>query len=74
MIRCVISVLIPLSMSSAFADPILLLLLRVARDRAVSASLEAGVNGMRPQYPSMQTPAYGFALPMPPIPRGNDEQ
>lgn len=74
MIRCIIGVLILLSTSAAFADPILLLLLRVARDRAVSASIEAGVNNARQQYSTMQSPAYGFALPTPPLPYGNEEE
>ena len=74
MIRCIIAALILVSTSSALADPILLLLLRVARDRAVSASLEAGVNSMRQQNQTLPSPVYGFALPTPAIPRGNEEQ
>jgi hypothetical protein len=73
-IRCIIGALILVSTSSALADPILLLLLRVARDRAVSASLEAGVNSMRQQNQTIPSPVYGFALPTPAIPRGNEEQ
>jgi hypothetical protein len=73
MVRCLIGVLILCSASAAFADPVLLLLLRVARDRAVSASVEAGVNTIQ-QNSNIPSPVYGFALPTPPIPRGNEEQ
>jgi hypothetical protein len=60
--------------SLASADPILLLLLRFARDRAVSASFEAGVNNLRQPNTTLPSPVYGFALPTPAIPRGNEEQ
>jgi hypothetical protein len=56
------------------ADPLLLLLLRFARDKAVTSSLEAGVNSMRQPSSTNPTPSYGFALPTPAIPRGNEEQ
>jgi hypothetical protein len=52
----------------------LLLLLRFARDRAVSASIEAGVTNMQRQYSTVPWPTYGFALPTPAIERGNEEQ
>ncbi len=74
MIRCIIGVLILLSSSAALADPILLLLLRVARDRAVTASIEAGVNNLRQQGQTIPSYAYGFALPTPAIPSGTEEQ
>ena len=74
MIRCIAGLLILFSTSSALADPILLLLLRFARDKAVTASLEAGVNNVRQQqYPTNPSPSYGFALPTPAIPRGNED-
>ena len=73
MVRCLIGVLILSWTSAAFADPILLLLLRMARDKALSASVEAGVNSMQ-KNSTMPSPMYGFALPTPPIPRGNEEQ
>ena len=73
MIRCIAGLLIMFSTSSAMADPILLLLLRFARDKAVTASLEAGVNNMRQQYATSPSPSYGFALPTPAIPRGNED-
>ena len=74
MIRCIAGLLIMFSTSSAMADPILLLLLRFARDKAVTASLEAGVNNMRQQYATNPSPSYGFALPTPAIPRGNEDR
>ena len=73
MVRCLIGLLILFSTSAAFADPILLLLLRMARDKAVSASVEAGVESMQ-QKSNIPSPVYGFALPTPPIPRGTEEQ
>ncbi|HEV7819962.1 MAG TPA: hypothetical protein VGO84_02210 [Burkholderiales bacterium] len=75
MIRYIAGLLIMFCTSSALADPtILLLLLRFARDKAVTASLEAGVNNMRQQYSTTPSPSYGFALPTPAIPRGNEDQ
>ena len=74
MIRCIIGGLILLSSSAALADPILLLLLRAARDHVVTASLEAGVNNLKQPGPTIPTYAYGFALPTPAIPRGTEEQ
>ena len=74
MIRCLIGVLLLCSASAAFADPILLLLLRMVRDKAVSASIEASVDNLRQPNKTMPSPAYGFALPTPAIPRGNEEQ
>src|SRR3954470_20870014 len=75
MIRCIAGLLVMFWTSSALADPtILLLLLRFARDKAVTASLEAGVNNMRQQYSTTPSPSYGFALPTAEIPRGNEDQ
>lgn len=73
MLRCLIAVLVLCWTSAAFADPILLLLLRMARGKALSASLEAGVGALQ-QSTTVPSPKYGFALPTPPIPRGNEEQ
>jgi hypothetical protein len=72
-LRWLIGVLMLCLTSAAVADPILLLLLRMARDRALSASIEAGVNTMQ-QSSTIPSPLYGFALPTPAIPRGNEEQ
>ena len=73
MVRCLIGVLLLCSASAACADPILLLLLRFARDQAISASLEAGVGSVK-QESTIPSPVYGFALPTPPIPKGTEEQ
>ena len=59
--------------SPAFADPILILLLRVMRDQAISTSIERGVGALR-QESSPQTPAIGYALPAPQSPHGAEEQ
>ena len=72
MIRFIVGLLFLCSASIASADPILLLLLRMARDRAVSVSLEAGVNSMR-QNAALPAPTFGFALPTPPISQGSEE-
>ena len=72
MIRCLVCVLFLFSASAAYADPVLLLLLRMLRDQAISSSLEAGVTSLR-QPLSPQAPAYGFALSSPPGPRGTEE-
>ena len=73
MVRCLVGVLILCSASAACADPVLLLLLRMARDRAMSASIEAGVNSLQ-RHSTIPSPVYGFALPTPPLPIGNEEQ
>jgi hypothetical protein len=72
-IRCLVCVLLLFSASAASADPILLLLLRFARDQAISASVEAGVGAMQ-RGSTIPSPVYGFALPTPPIPQGTEEQ
>jgi hypothetical protein len=73
-IRCLICVLLFSFALPASADPtILLLLLRMARDKAISASLEAGVNSLRPES-TIPSPTYGFALPTAPVPQGSEEQ
>ena len=73
MLRCLVGVLILCSTSVACADPVLLLLLRMARDRAISASIEAGVNSLQ-QNSTIPSPLYGFALPTPALPTGNEEE
>jgi hypothetical protein len=60
------------SASAAYADPVLILLLRMIRDQAISSSLEAGVTSLR-HAPPPRSPAYGFALSSPPVPRGSEE-
>jgi hypothetical protein len=71
-VRCLIYVLLLCSASAAYADPALILLLRMIRDQAITSSLEAGVTSLR-QAPSPRSPAYGFALASPPVPRGSEE-
>jgi hypothetical protein len=73
MIRCLICVLLLFSASAAYADPILLLLLRMVRDQAISASVEAGVGALQ-RGATIPSPVYGFALPTPPIPRDSEER
>ena len=73
MVRCLIGVLMLFSTSAAYADPLLLLLLRFARDQVLSASVEAGVTSLQ-KSSTIPSPVYGFALPAPPIPAGNEEQ
>jgi len=73
LIRCLICVLLLFSASAAYADPILLLLLRMMRDQALSTSVEAGAGALQ-QGSTMPSPVYGFALPTPPIPQGTEEQ
>jgi hypothetical protein len=70
-VRCLIFILSLCSASAACADPILLLLLRMIRDQAISSSLEAGVTSLR-QSPSPQSPAVGYVLATPPGPRGTE--
>jgi hypothetical protein len=71
-LRCLIYVLLLCSASAAYADPVLILLLRMIRDQAISSSLEAGVTSLR-HAPPPRSPAYGFALSSPPVPRGSEE-
>ncbi len=73
MIRCLICVLLLFSASAAYADPILLLLLRMVRDQTISASVEAGVGAMQ-RGATIPSPVYGFALPTPPIPHDSEER
>jgi hypothetical protein len=73
MVRYLVAALLMVSTSTALADPILLLLLRMARDKAVTASLEASVNNLQ-RPATIPSPVYGFALPTPAIPRGNEEE
>lgn len=73
MLRCLICVLLLGSASAAYADPVLLLLLRMIRDQAITNSLEAGYNSMQ-RLPAPAPPTYGYALPTAPVPHGSDEQ
>lgn len=58
---------------SANADPLLLLLLRMLRDHAISKSVESGVGSIREQgaaaAPSL---ALSYALPTDPLPQANE--
>ena len=72
MARCLIYVLLLCSASVAYADPVLILLLRMIRDQVISSSLEAGVASLR-NAPSLSPPAHGFALPTPPVARGSEQ-
>ncbi len=74
MIRWLVCAVFLLSSSAAFSlDPILLLLVRMIRDHAVSASIEAGVNSLRQAAPP-QTPKFGYGLPHTPAPQGDAEE
>lgn len=74
MVRGVIATILLCYASLACADPVLLLLLRFARDRAISTSLEAGYNSLQQPYATIPSPVYGFALPTPPVALGQEEQ
>jgi hypothetical protein len=74
MVRWLTALVLLCYASVAAADPILLLLLRFARDRAVSASLEAGMTSLQQQYSTIPSPRYGFALATPPVAAGQEEQ
>ena len=68
---CVVLLCIP---SAAWSiDPILLLLLRMARDQIIASSLEAGVEALR-EEPRPAAPTFGYALPSQPPERGLEEQ
>ena len=74
MIRWLVCVVLLLCSSAAYSiDPILLLLVRMMRDHAVSASVEAGVNSLRQAAPP-QAPKFGYGLPNAPEPQANSEQ
>lgn len=71
MIRCLVCVMLLSSASAAYAlDPMLILLLRMIRDQAISSSIEAGVESLRQQSPP-QPPVSGIAQP---APHGTEEQ
>lgn len=68
---CVVLLSLP---SAAWSlDPILLLLLRMARDQAISYALEAGVDRMR-EVPQSLAPTFGYALPSSPPEQGFEER
>ncbi len=71
MIRCLICVMLLSSSSAAYAlEPMLILLLRMLRDQAISSSIEAGVESLRQKSPP-QPLLSGFAQP---APYGTEEQ
>ena len=71
--RCLVCVLcLFLSSTAAAIDPILLLLLRMARDQAISMSIERGVGALR-QEPAPPPVTFGYALPTPPVSSGTEE-
>lgn len=87
MIRCLVCVVLLSSASAAYAvDPMLLLLLRMMRDQAISSSIQAGIGSLR-QQPPPQPPQAGAGslrqkspsqLPellfAPPPPSGTEEE
>ncbi len=74
MIRWLVCVVLLLCSSAAYSlDPILLLLVRMMRDHAITASIEAGVNSLRQKAPP-PAPNFGYGLPNTPEPQGNAEQ
>ncbi len=74
MIRWLLGILLLSCASAAYSfDPIFILLMRMMRDQAISASVEAGVNSLRQGSPS-QALAFGNALPASPDPQGSAEQ
>lgn len=74
MIRWLVCVVLLLGSSAAYSlDPMLLLLVRMMRDHAISTSVEAGVNSLRQDAPP-QAPKFGYGPPKPPEPQGNPEQ
>ena len=66
-------VIMSVSATSAAVEPILLLLLRMARDQAISTSIERGVGAMRPES-NPSTPVFGYMLPTEPVSKGTEEQ
>lgn len=52
MIRCLVCVMLLSSASAAYAlDPMLILLLRMMRDQAISSSIQAGIGSLRQESP-----------------------
>jgi hypothetical protein len=66
-------VLLSVCASASAVEPFMLLLLRMARDKAISASIERGVGALT-QTPATPAPLYGYALPIEPIAKGTEEQ
>ncbi len=74
LVRFLVCVLcLSFSSTATAIDPILLLLLRMARDQAISMSIEKGVGALR-QEPAPAAPVFGYALPTPPVSSGTEEQ
>jgi len=74
MLRTLVCVML-LSVSSASwaIDPILLLLLRMARDQILTSSVQAGVDSII-EEPRPAAPVFGYALPVQPPEKGAEEQ
>ena len=66
-------VLLFISTTAVAVEPILLLLLRMARDQAISTSIERGVGAMRPES-NPSAPVFGYMLPTEPVSKGTEEQ
>ena len=66
-------VLLSVSSAAWSLDPILLLLLRMARDQVISSSVQAGVDSVL-EEPQRPAPVFGYALPIQPPERGAEEQ
>ncbi len=72
--RCVLfAVLLSLSTAASAVEPLLLLLLRMLRDQAISASVERGVGAVREES-VVTSPPFGYALPLPAVEPGTEEQ
>lgn len=72
--RCLILMLLLVCSTAAVAlEPVLILVLRMLRDQAISTSIERGVGVMRQQPSEPQRP-FGYALASPPIESGTEEQ
>lgn len=74
MLRSLICVALLAVSSAAWpVDPILVMLLRMVRDQAISASVQAGVEALR-ENPPQRAPIFGYALPSAPLEAGTEEQ
>lgn len=74
MLRSLICVVLLAVSSAAWpVDPILVMLLRMVRDQAISASVQAGVEALR-ENPPQRAPIFGYALPSAPLEAGTEEQ
>ncbi len=72
--RCLILIMLLTSSTTALAlEPVLILVLRMLRDQAISMSIERGVGAMR-QEPSAPAQPFGYPLASSPIESGTEEQ